>query len=186
VLITLGEHPEALEVLEKALNHGTDDKQTLFRLEFNAGLALLKMCAARQPGCDGRKAEEHFLRASELNPTFPDTFFNLAAITNDIHRDSRRAMELFKRACDLGHKEACFQYGHFSSRIAALDGEPQGPTVEAIAERIRQTYACPAVVKSTQQQKEGLVIWAVECTGNHVYTVVVGMRGETTVIQKSK
>ena len=52
VLITLGQHAEALEVLEKALKHGTDDKDTLFRLEFNAGFALLRMCAARQAGCD--------------------------------------------------------------------------------------------------------------------------------------
>jgi tetratricopeptide (TPR) repeat protein len=127
MLISLGQHAEALEVLEKALKHGTDDKDTLFRLEFNAGLALLKMCAARQAGCDTRRLEEHFVRASELNPSSPDTFFNLAAITNDIHHDSRGAMELFKKACDLGHKQACVQYGHFKSRIAALDRQAQGP-----------------------------------------------------------
>jgi len=185
ILISLGEHAEALEVLEKALKHGTDDKQTLFRLEFNAGLALLKMCAARRAGCDGRRLEEHFVRASELNPTSPDTFFNLAAITNDIHHDSRRAMELFKKACDLGHKQACLQYEHFSSTIGALDRQTQVPTVEALAERIRQAYTCPAVVKSSQQRpQEGIVTWTIECSGNHVYTVIVGRTGETTVIQK--
>ena len=120
MLISLGQYPEALEVLERALKHGTEDKDTRFRLEFNAGLALLKMCAARRAGCDPVRLEEHFVRASELNPTFPDTFFNLAAITNDIHHDSRRAMELFKKACDLGHKQACVQYDHFRSQIPKL------------------------------------------------------------------
>jgi len=190
MLISLGQYAEALEVLEKALKHGTDDKQTLFSLEFNAGLALLKMCAARQAGCDVSTLEEHFLRASELNPASPDTFFNLAAITNDVHHDSRRAMELFKKACDLGHKLACLQYDHFRSEIAALDRQGQGPLpteVEALAERIRQAYTCPAVVKSTRHPaEEGIVTWTVECSGNHVYAVIVGRTGETTVIQKPK
>jgi len=185
MLISLGEHAAALDVLEKALKHGTDDKQTLFRLEFNAGLALLKMCAARQAGCDRSRMEEHFVRASELNPAFPDTFFNLAAITNDIHHDSRRAMELFKKACDLGHQQACFQYDHFRSAIGGPDRQAQGPTVEALVERIRQAYTCPAVVKSTQHRaEEGIVTWTIECSGNRVYTVIVGRTGETTVIQK--
>ena len=150
------------------------------------------MCVARQAGCDVGRTEEHFVRASELNPAFPDTFFNLAAITNDIHHDSRRAMDMFKKACDLGHREACFQYEHFRSEFAALDRPPQGPqpkemTVEAIAERIRRTYACPAVVKSTQDRAdEGVVTWAVECSGNRLYTVIVGRTGETTVIQRPK
>jgi len=125
-----------------------------------------------------------------LNPASPDTFFNLAAITNDIHHDSRRAMELFKKACDLGHKLACLQYDHFRSEIAALDRQGQGPLpteVEALAERIRQAYTCPAVVKSTRHPaEEGIVTWTVECSGNHVYTVIVGRTSETTVIQKPK
>lgn len=187
MLISLGQYPEALEVLEKALTHGTDDKQTLFRLEFNAGLALLKMCAAHQPGCDGTKLEAHFVRASELDPTFPDTYFNLAAITNDIHHDSRRAMELFKKACDLGHQQACFQYEHFKSQFAAVDRPAPVPTADTLAERIRQTYSCPAVVKSSQQRGEdGIVTWTIECSGKRVYTVIVGRTGETTVIQKPK
>jgi len=187
MLISLGEYPEALEVLEKALKHGTDDKQILFRLEFNAGLALLKMCAARQPGCDTAKTEEHFVRASQLNPTFPDTFFNLAAITNDVHHDSRRAMDLFKQACDLGHQQACFQYEHFKSQFAAVDRLAQAPTVDTLAERIRQSYTCPSVVKSSQQRAEdGIVTWTIECAGKRVYTVIVGRTGETTVIQKPK
>ena len=52
MLTTLGQFTESLDVLEKALKHGTEDKDTLFRLEYNAGFALLKMCAGRQPGCD--------------------------------------------------------------------------------------------------------------------------------------
>jgi len=190
MLISLGQYGEALEVLEKALKHGTDDKENLFGLEFNAGLALLKMCAARQFGCDPIRLEEHFVRAAELNPAFPDTFFNLAAITNDIHRDSRRAMELFKKACDLGHKLGCVQYEHFRSSIAALDRRTQGssPTetpLESLAERIRQAYTCPAVVKSTRRQDEGgIATLTVECSGNHVYTVIIGRSGETTVIQR--
>jgi tetratricopeptide (TPR) repeat protein len=192
MLISLGLYPEALEVLEKALKHGTDDTDTRFRLEFNAGLALLKICAARQAGCDAGRMEQHFVLASELNPAFPDTFFNLAAITNDIHHDSRRAMELFKKACDLGHKQACVQYDHFRSQFAALDGPPQGQTatestVETVTERIRQTYPCPDVVKSSRRRAaDGIVTWTVECSGKHVYTVVVGRTGETTVIQKPK
>ena len=192
MLTTLGQYTEALELLETALKHGTEDKDTLFRLEYNAGFALLKMCAARQPGCDRASMEQHFVRTSELNPSFPDTWFNLAAIMNDVHRDSRRAMELFKKACDLGHERGCLQYESFKSRIGALDRQGQGTsptemTTEALAERIRQTYTCPAVVKSTKQPAEaGIVVWAVECSGNHLYTVIVGMRGETTVIQRSK
>jgi tetratricopeptide (TPR) repeat protein len=192
MLISLGQFAEALDILEKALKHGTEDKQTLFRLEFNSGLALLKMCAARQPGCDAARMEQHFVRASELNPESAETFFNLAAITNDIHRDSRRAMELFKKACDLGHQQACLQYDHFNSQLGGAERQPQGSgragsTVEALVQRIRQTYSCPAVVKSAQQPaEEGLVIWTIECSGDHVYTVIVGRRGETTVIQKPK
>jgi tetratricopeptide (TPR) repeat protein len=192
MLTTLGQFTEALDVLEKALKHGTDDKDTLFRLEYNAGFALLKMCAARQAGCERGSMEQHFLRASELNPSFPDTWFNLAAITNDVHRDSRAAMELFKKACDLGHERGCLQYESFKSRIGALDRQAQGAsptemTAEALAERIRPTYTCAAVVKSARQPSEpGMAIWAVECSGNHLYTVIVGMRGETTVIQRSK
>jgi tetratricopeptide (TPR) repeat protein len=192
MLVSLGQYDEALEILEKALKHGSDDKENLFGLEFNAGFALLKMCAARQAGCDPARMEEHFVRAAELNPTFPDTFFNLAAITNDIHRDSRRAMELFKKACDLGHKLGCVQYEHFRSSFAALDPQPRasaptGSTVDALAERIRQSYSCPEVVKSARQQDEGgIVTWTVECSGNHAFTVIVGRAGETTVIQKPR
>jgi tetratricopeptide (TPR) repeat protein len=187
MLIGLGQYAEALDVLETAVKHGTDDKQTLFRLEFNAGLALLKMCAARQPGCDGTRAEAHFVRASELNPAVPDTYFNLAAITNDVHHDSRRAMELFKKACDLGHQQGCVQYDHFRAQFAAIDRPAQGPTVDALAERIRQTYACPAVVRSSQHgDEEGVVTWTVECSGKHVYTVIVARTGEMTVMQKPK
>ena len=132
VLVTLGQPAEALEILEKALKHGTDDKDTLFRLEYNAGFALLRMCAGRQAGCDPARMEAHFVRSSELNPTFPDSFFNLAAITNDVHHDSRRAMELFKKACDLGHKQGCVQYGHFSSQLGALDRKAE-PSVATAA-----------------------------------------------------
>jgi tetratricopeptide (TPR) repeat protein len=74
MLVSLGQYTEALEVLEKALKHGTDDKDTLFRLEYNAGFALLKMCAARQAGCDRGRMEQHFVGASELNPRFQIRF----------------------------------------------------------------------------------------------------------------
>ena len=101
-------------------------------------------------------------------------------------------MELFKKACDLGHERGCLQYESFKSRIGALDLQAQGVsptenTVEALAERIRQTYTCASVVKSARQPSEpGITVWNVECSGNHLYTVIVGMRGESTVIQKSK
>jgi hypothetical protein len=43
------------------------------------------------------------------------------------------------------------------------------------------------VVKSTRHQaEEELAVWTVECSGNQVYTVIVGRNGETTVIQKPK
>src|SRR5262245_50053955 len=192
MLISLGQHAEAVDVLEKALKHGSDDKDTLFRLEYNAGFAVLKMCAARQPGCDAARMEQHFVRASELNPAFPDTWFNLASITNDIHKDSRSAMELFKKACDLGHQQGCLQYSHFSSQLGASnrqapEASPAEMTTDALAGRIRQTYTCAAVVKSTRQPSEaGMAVWTVECSGNQVYTVVVGRNGKTTVIQRSK
>jgi tetratricopeptide (TPR) repeat protein len=190
MLITMGQYAEALSVLEKALTHGSDDPQTRFRLEFNAGLALLKMCADHQPGCDGRKMEDHFLRASELNPASPDTWFNLAAIANDVDHDSRRAMDLFKKACDLGHKQACVQYDHFKSQFAAIDRQMTAPaemTADSLGDLIRQTYPCPAVTKTTRNKDaDGIITWTVECSGRHAYTVMVGKTGETTVMQKSK
>lgn len=73
--------------------------------------------------------------------------------------------------------------------VAPADVSPdrERSTVEALAERIRQAYTCPAVVESTQQDaEEGVVIWTVECAGNYAYTVIVGRTGETTVIQKPK
>ncbi len=190
ILISMGQYAEALSVLEKALKHGSDDPQTRFRLEFNAGLALLKMCAGHQAGCDGKKMEEHFVHASELNPASPDTWFNLAAIANDVDHDSRRAMDLFKKACDLGHQQACFQYNHFKSQFAALDRQTPAPvemTPDSLGSLIRQTYPCPAVSKSTRHKDDdGIITWTVECSDRHAYTVVVGKTGETTVMQKSK
>lgn len=184
MLINQGAYADALVVLEKALKHGSDDPQTVFRLESNAGLALLKMCAARQAGCDGGKAKAHFSHAAELNPSFPDTFFNLAAITNDIDHDSRGAMELFRKACELGHQQACMQYDHFRSQFAAIDRQT-APTVDVLADRIRQTYPCAAVTKSSQRGgDDGIVTWTIECSGSHLYTVIVGRTGETTVIQR--
>jgi hypothetical protein len=183
----MGQYAEALQVLEKAVTHGSDDPQTLFRLEFNAGLALLKMCAARQVGCDGKKAEQHFLHASELNPAFPDSFFNLAALTNDVDHDSRRAMDLFKKACDLGHAQACFQYEHFKSEFDRQAPVSTEMTADTLAERIRQTYTCPKVTRSSRHRDEdGIVTWTVECSDTRAYTVIVGKTGETTVMQKSK
>jgi tetratricopeptide (TPR) repeat protein len=116
-LTRFNSYAEAMSVLEPAIKQGTDDKDLLFKLHYNAGFAMLKMCAERRSGCDAARAEEHFLRASELNPSFPDTWFNLAAFANDVHHDSRRAMQLFKKACDLGHEQGCFQYEHFRSRL---------------------------------------------------------------------
>jgi hypothetical protein len=94
-------------------------------------------------------------------------------------------MDLFKKACDLGHKQACFQYEHFKSQFAAVDRQAPEPTVDTLADRIRQTYSCPAVVTSSQRPAEdGIVTWTIECSGKRVYTVIVGKTGETTVIQK--
>ncbi len=116
-LIALNAYGDAVAAAEKAIQHGTDDKDLLGQLEYNAGFAMLKLCVSRQSGCDNDKMEKHFLRTAELKPDYPDTYFNLAAIMNDVHKDSRRAMALFKKACDLGHENGCFQYQHFKSQM---------------------------------------------------------------------
>jgi|ERR1041385_4585216 tetratricopeptide (TPR) repeat protein len=116
-LIALNSYADAVAAAEKAIQHGTDDKDLLGQLEYNAGFAMLKLCVSRQSGCDHDKMEKHFQRTAELKPDYPDAYFNLAAIMNDVHHDSRRAMALFKKACDLGHEEGCFQYRHFKSQL---------------------------------------------------------------------
>ena len=117
-LIALNAYADAVATAEKAIQHGSDDKDLMGQLEYNAGFAMLKLCVTRQSGCDRDKMEKHFLRTAELKPDYPDTYFNLAAIMNDVHHDSRRAMALFKKACDLGHQEGCFQYRHFKSQLS--------------------------------------------------------------------
>jgi len=116
-LIALQSYKEAQAVAEKAIAHGTDDKDLLGQLEYNAGLAQLKLCVSHGSGCDHANMEQHFKRASELKPDYPDSYFNLAAIMNDVHHDSRKAMALFKKACDLGHQLGCMQYEHFHSEL---------------------------------------------------------------------
>lgn len=118
-LTALQSYREAVTVAEKAIEHGTDDKDLLGQLEYNAGFAMLRLCVNHGSGCDQAKMEKHFERAAELKPDFPDTWFNLAAIMNDVHKDSRRAMALFKKACDLGHAQGCMQYEHFKSQLGA-------------------------------------------------------------------
>jgi tetratricopeptide (TPR) repeat protein len=116
-LIALNAYADAIATAEKAIQHGSDDKDLMGQLEYNAGFAMLKLCVGRQSGCDKDKMEKHFLRTAELKPNYADTYFNLAAIMNDVHHDSRRAMALFKKACDLGHEQGCFQYAHFKSQM---------------------------------------------------------------------
>src|SRR5262245_39425554 len=116
-LIALDEYADAVAAAEKGIQRGTDDKDLLGQLEYNAGFAMLKLCVSHQGGCDKDKMEKHFLRTAELKPDYPDTYFNLAASMNDVHHDSRRAMALFKKACDLGHEQGCFQYRHFKSQL---------------------------------------------------------------------
>ena len=116
-LIALKSYRDAVTVAEKAIAHGTDDKETLAQLEYNAGFGMLKLCVDHGSGCDQASMEKHFQRTAELKPDFPDVYFNLAAIMNDVHHDSRKAMALFKKACDLGHEQGCFQYEHFKSQL---------------------------------------------------------------------
>jgi tetratricopeptide (TPR) repeat protein len=118
-LIALQSYREAITVAESAIERGSEDKDLLGQLEYNAGLGLLKLCVSHGSGCDQAKMEKHFQRSAELKPEFADTYFNLAAITNDVHHDSRAAMALFKKACDLGHQQGCMQYAHFKSQLEA-------------------------------------------------------------------
>ena len=115
-LITLKFYEEAVPILEAAIARGTDDRDTLFRLEFNAGFAFINLCV-KDRHCDFERGEKHLQRAVELKPEFPDTYFQLAAIMNDRRHDSRRAMALFKQGCDRGHEESCIQYRHFKSHL---------------------------------------------------------------------
>ena len=115
--IALGGYRDAVTTAEKGIQHGTDDKEMLGQLEYNAGFAMLKLCVNHGSGCDSASMEKHFQRTAELRPEFPDVYFNLAAIMNDVHHDSRKAMALFKKACDLGHAQGCMQYRHFKSQL---------------------------------------------------------------------
>ena len=110
---------EGVMVAEKAIAHGTDDADLLGKLEYNAGYAMLNICVTEGSGCDITRAEKHFLRSAELKSDFPSTYFSLAAISNDIHHDKRRAMDYFRKACDLGDEDAC---AHFERFKAERDG----------------------------------------------------------------
>ena len=112
---------EAIEVLERAIARGPTDADISFKLEYNAGIAFTNLCL-RDRSCDAASGERHLRRASELKPEFADTYFQLAAFANDMRHQSREAMDLFKKACDLGHEQGCFQYRHFRAQFDALEG----------------------------------------------------------------
>jgi tetratricopeptide (TPR) repeat protein len=121
-LIKLGQYKEAISILEAAIKHGTEDTDVGFKLEYNAGFAFTKLCVeVGVANCDAARGEQHFLRASEVNPGIADTYFQLAAFANDFHRDSRRAMQLFKKSCDLGEEAGCFQYNAFKAQFDRLE-----------------------------------------------------------------
>jgi tetratricopeptide (TPR) repeat protein len=119
-LITLHRHQEALTILEATIKRGTEDRDMAFRLEYNAGFALINLCIADRL-CDAARGQRYLLKAIEINPEFADTYFQLAALVNDRFGDSRRAMQLFKQACDHGHQQGCTQYEHFKSQIEMLE-----------------------------------------------------------------
>jgi tetratricopeptide (TPR) repeat protein len=108
---------EGVAVAEKAIAHGTDDPDLLGKLEYNAGYAMLNICVADGSACDMARAEKHFLRSAELKSDFPSTYFSLAAISNDIHHDKRRAMDYMRKACDLGDNEACTRFERFKAEV---------------------------------------------------------------------
>ncbi|MEO8673392.1 MAG: tetratricopeptide repeat protein [Tahibacter sp.] len=115
-LIKLRHYAEAVPILESAIARGTGDTDVRFKLEYNAGFAFINLCLKNRH-CDAVRGEQHLARAAELNPDFADTYFQQAAMTNDGLHDSRRAMALFKKACDRGHDEGCRQYEHFKAGL---------------------------------------------------------------------
>jgi tetratricopeptide (TPR) repeat protein len=120
-LIKLRAYKEAITVLEAAIKHGTTDKNSNFLLEYNAGFAYTNRCAsAGVNNCNAAQGEQHYLHASALNPEHANTYFQLAAFANDFHKDSPRAMQLFKKSCDLGDQAGCLQYNHFKAQFDAL------------------------------------------------------------------
>lgn len=119
-LITLHRHKEALPVLEAAIARGTEDRDMAFKLEYDAGFAVINLCIADRL-CDAARGQRHLLKAIEINPDFADSYFQLAALVNDRLRDSRRAMGLFEQSCQRGHQEGCRQYEHFKSQFATLE-----------------------------------------------------------------
>ena len=110
---------DAIGIAEGAIAHGSDDNDLLGKLEYNAGYAMLNICVDEATGCDMARAEKHFLRSAELKSDFPSTYFSLAAISNDIHHDKRRAMDYFHKACDLGDDDACTRFQQFKSEFDA-------------------------------------------------------------------
>lgn len=109
---------DAIGIAEGAIAHGSDDNDLLGKLEYNAGYAMLNICVAREgSGCDMARAEKHFFRSAELKSDFPSTYFSLAAISNDIHHDKRRAMDYFHKACDLGDADACTRFQEFKTEL---------------------------------------------------------------------
>jgi tetratricopeptide (TPR) repeat protein len=116
-LTLLHRFSEGVAVAEKAIAHGTDDSDLLGKLEYNAGYAMLNMCVSDSSRCDMARAEKHFLRSAELKSDFPSTYFSLAAISNDIHHDKRRAMDYFHKACDLGDEDGCARFERFKAEL---------------------------------------------------------------------
>ena len=108
---------EAISVAETAIAQGTDDHDLLGKLEYNAGYAMLNMCAAESARCDMARAEKHFLRSADLKSDFPGTYFSLAAISASVHHDKRRAMDYMHKACDLGDSDACTRFEHFKTEV---------------------------------------------------------------------
>ena len=120
--IKLGKYNEAIVVLDGAIARGTDDREVLFKLEYNAGFAWLNLCTADRQ-CDITKPEAHFQRAIELKPEFPDSYDGLAAIVHDRRHDCARATMLYKKACDRGLERSCVQYRWFTANNACRKAE---------------------------------------------------------------
>ena len=124
-LVLLHRFNDAISISEMAIARGSEDHELLGMLEYNAGYAMLNLCVADGTGCDLAKAEKHFLRSADLKSDFPDTYFSLAAIMNDVHHDRRRAMDYFKKACDLGDGEACTRFQQMRSEFdGSFDARP--------------------------------------------------------------
>lgn len=136
-------------------------------------------------GCEGSQPRSDLVRLA-VGDGGIYSFAYAVRIKGPLPPEKRKEWMAILSQVPLAHG-ACAQQP--AERASPGEARPAGDkrTIEALAERVRQAYTCPAVVKSARERSEGgITTWTLECSDGHAYTILVGRTGETTVIQKPK